>query len=457
MTNELIAWKNLAFKLGGMELKTRGDLKNWQCKDSSYAIDMSAKPVELATLSSALEFSGVGKKEKEEEDQVLKIFKTVSMSGKAFFDVKLTGNRDQAKLLTQLEAEGLPVSQLVDEIAPELAPLFIVYGVGKDAKVKGHFNSSGGRRVSIENGVITIPDSSIKLDGEVDLLRDAIDIKFDLAEFPLKEAQDNALKNEATRKTIATTLSDTNPRNIVVAGFIKATGNIVRTKKATTVTVVSQVHDGAISYNDNSLDTTKINGTVIYKNDIVSINGFKGNIGKGGHFDLAGKVFGLFTKAPYCSIDFAGTGVNFAHLGSVMNVFHLRFPAITEGHLTGTVKSLAIKITGSHNRPKVYFNAVPEDVSYRPPGLTQPLKADSGNIIFDNDTIKLVNVGIRTHNNKLTTTLTIYNLGKQARLRDVHVKSDGIEIGDIDYYLSSSVMPKPVCARPTEIYWAPIK
>ncbi len=305
VSRDLIAWKNLDFKLGGMNLKTRGDLKNWQRQDSSYEIGMTSKPVELATVSSAIQFSGLDKKSQQEEDQILRIFKTISMSGKAFFDVTMTGDRDKAKLITQLEAEGLPVSKLVDEIAPELAPLFIVSGVGRDAIVKGHFASSGGRRVSIEQGVITIPDSSIKLDGEeVDLLRDAIDIKFGIEDFPLKKAWDNALKNESTRKQIVSTLTDTNPRSIVVAGYVKATGNIVRTKKNTTVTIVSQMHDGAISYNDNTLDTTNINGTVAFKNGVVSIDGFKGNIGKGGHFTLAGKVFGLFNGAPYCSVDF---------------------------------------------------------------------------------------------------------------------------------------------------------
>jgi hypothetical protein len=442
LNKELIAWQNIVFKLGGMEVKSKGDLKNWQNKDTSYTIDLSTRPTDLASLSSSLQFSGPQSKHAQvEEDKMMRIFKTLSMSGKAFFDVNLTGDRDKAKMLTQLEAEGLPVSKLVEEIAPELAPLLVVSGVGPSAIVRGHFNSSGGRRVSIEHGTITIPDSTIKLDGEVDLLRDSIDMKFDLQDFPLKKAWDNALKDEATRKKITATLSDTNPRNIVINGFFKAQGNIVRNKKGTTATVVGQVHDGAISYSDNTLDTTQISGTVTYKNDIVSIDGFKGKIGKGGHFDLSGKVFNLFTKFPYCAIDFAGTGVNFAHLGSVMSIFGLSFPAITEGHLTGTVKSLAIKITGNHDHPNVYFNAAPDDVSYQPPGLTRSLKAVSGNIIYNNDKITLANVGIVSHGNRLTTNLSISNLGKKAKLSDIHVKSDGIELGDIDYYLSSSVMP----------------
>ncbi|MBU6451428.1 MAG: hypothetical protein KGS72_06600 [Cyanobacteria bacterium REEB67] len=442
LNNQLIAWQNIVFKLGGMEVKSKGDLKNWQNKDTSYTIDLSARPTDLASLSNSLQFSGPQSKHAQaEEDKMLRIFKTLSMSGKAFFDVNLTGDREKAKMLTQLEAEGLPVSKLVEEIAPELAPLLVISGVGPSAIVRGHFNSSGGRRVSIEHGTISIPDSTIKLDGEVDLLRDSIDMKFDLQDFPLKKAWDNALRDEKTRKKITATLSDTNPRNIVINGFFKAQGNIVRNKKGTTATVVGQVHDGAISYSDNTLDTTNISGTVSYKNDIVSIDGFKGKIGKGGHFDLSGKVFNLFTRFPYCAIDFAGTGVNFAHLGSVMSIFGLSFPAITEGHLTGTVKSLAIKITGNHDHPNVYFNAAPDDVSYQPPGLTRSLKAVSGNIIYNNDKITLANVGIVSHGNRLTTNLSISNLGKKAKLSDIHVKSDGIELGDIDYYLSSSVMP----------------
>jgi hypothetical protein len=442
LTNDLIAWQNLVFKLGGMEVKSKGNLKNWQSKDTSYAVDLSARPTDLASLNKVLTFdSPQSKKFKDEEDKLFRVLKTVSLSGKAFFDISLTGDREKAKMLTQLEAEGLPVSKLVQEMAPELGPLLAISGVGPSAVVKGHFRSDGGRRVAIQGGTITIPDSTIKLDGEVDMLRDSIDLKFDLQDFPLKKAWENALRNEETRKQIRATLSDTNPNNIVVNGYIKAQGSVIRNKKGTTAQITGYVHDGAISYSDNTLDTTGISGTVTLKDNIVSIDKFKGKIGHGGHFDLSGKVFSLFTRAPYCSIDFAGTGVNFAHLGSVMSVFKLRFPAITEGHLTGTVKSLVIKITGNHDHPDVYFNAAPDDVSYQPPGLTRSLKAVSGNIIYNNNKVTLSNVGIVSHGNRVTTNLTISNLTSKAKVSDIHVKSDGIELGDVDYYLSSSVMP----------------
>ncbi|HEY9712747.1 MAG TPA: AsmA-like C-terminal region-containing protein, partial [Chroococcales cyanobacterium] len=57
------------------------------------------------------------------------------------------------------------------------------------------------------------------------------------------------------------------------------------------------------------------------------------------------------------------------------------------------------------------------------------------------DTLTLKDVGFVTHADKVITTMAIDNLSGAAKLREIKVKSSGIDLADVHYYLSSPVLP----------------
>lgn len=439
-----LSWQGLAFNIGGVELKSHGALKDWQKLDSSYKFDLTSDVPDISKITKAVDLSGL----KENKDgQLLKLIKTATLSGKAFIDIKVTGNADKTQLLTQLEAEGLPLGQVLKEIAPELAPGLALAGIGDKSVIRGHFEAHPGRKLKIQGGQIAIPDSLIKLEGEIDLLRDSMDIKFALEDFSLKRAWSQALNDPSTLKVIEERITRTSAKNLLVDGYVKAEGKIVKSKRGIEIEILSALRQGGLATADKGLSASNINGNFDFKNGVLKLNSLGGKVGPGGHFDLSGQVFELLsgkTRHPTVDLTFNGSNVSFSQLSSFMGVFGLVFPAITEDHLTGRVKELCIKLSGNPEKPQVYLKAVPEDISYRPPGLSRSLKAISGSIIYDRGNINLQEVGIVSHGMKLTTSVRIDDTAKSAVLRDVHVKSDGIDIADIDYYLSSPVLPAPL-------------
>jgi len=75
---------------------------------------------------------------------------------------------------------------------------------------------------------------------------------------------------------------------------------------------------------------------------------------------------------------------------------------------------------------------------YKPPGLTRPLKAIDGVITYRNDNLSLKDVAFVTGKDQVKATFTIEQLSHAAKLSSLQVSTEGIDLADVNYYLSSS-------------------
>ncbi len=440
LNDKEISWQDFNFKVGGIALSTRGALSNWQGAKPSYKLDLQSRINDLSVIKGAVDLSQL---KDDKENNSLKALST-KMSGKAFFQINVTGMADQAKLLTKMEMEGLPIAKIVQEIAPELAPYMAMSGITADSRIKGHFEAHPGRKLKIHQGQIAVPDSLIKVEGEVDLLRDEVDIKFDLDQVSLRKIWNKALDDPETVRLMREHLDNTHPRDLLVEGVLKASGTFKKNKRGLSLNLLSALKAGSFSTRDKTITTDNIQGKFELKDGNLKLTDVEGKLGSSGRFSLTGSVKQALSKSPNVDVAFYGNNVEFNNLGRVMTLFGFDFPAITEGHLTGRVKELSIKVAGTPRKPSIFLSASPEDIEYRPPGLSRSLKAVSGSIVFAGDKISLSDVDIVSRGMKLTTSLVIEELSGIANLKNFHVKSDGIDIADIDYYLTSPVLPKPL-------------
>lgn len=439
--NEL-KWKDLSLNIGGIAISSKGNLNDWQGKEPSYKVDVESNIADLTKVGKALDLT---KLKKDKENDAIKDL-TRKLSGKAFFQINVEGLAKQARLITKMELEGLPIGELVESISPESAPYLALAGITRETKVKGHIESHPGRKLKINSGQISVPDSLIKLEGELDLLRDEMDLKFNLDQLSLKKVWTKALDSKETVKFLTSHLEGKAPKDLLVEGLIKANGTVrkMRSRSYPEMTMTTELKGGSFGAKDRSLTTSDILGKLDLKDGNLALKSIEGKFGKTGRFTLTGNIKNVLGALPQSDISFYGNNIEFDNLGKVMSLFGFAFPAITEGHLTGRVKELSIKISGNPKKPQVFLSAAPEDISYQPPGLSRSLNAVSGSIVFANDKITLSDVDIVTHGMKLTTSLTISDLSGKAGLSNLHLKSDGIDIADIDYYLTSPVLPAPL-------------
>ncbi len=443
LTDGLIGWKDLDLSLGPLKIKSNGELRDWKEKKATYSVTAKSQINDLAGLTKHIDITGYKQNAKPAE-QLIQVIKTATLSGKAFFDLKLTGNETKSKILSKLRAEGLPVQELVQSLAPGYAPYLAITGIGPHSVVTGVFEALPGRRILIKDGQITVPDSVIKLSGEVDLLKDSYNLTFDADKLSLKKAWLAALNEPKARKQIAMRIRRTNLSTLFVDGLVRASGNVKGNRRSNEANVVAHLTNGGFATADHTLNANGISGDALINGTTLKFKNVQGKVGALGRFTLTGGAVRLFNPGTAIDLALRGTNVNFENLSTIMNLFELNFPAITDQHLTGQVRELVIKLTGHPQGPQVYMSASPADVAYRPPGLTRPIRAVSGNILYEHDNVTLTDVGIISRGMRLTTSVRIEALSTVAALKRVHVKSDGIDIGDIDYYLSSSVLPTPL-------------
>ncbi len=443
LTDGLIGWQDLDLSLGPLKIKSNGELRDWKEKKASYSVTAKSQINDLANLTKHIDITGYKQNAKPAE-QLIHVIKTATLSGKAFFDLKFTGNETKSKILSKLRAEGLPVQELVQALAPGYAPYLAITGIGPNSVVTGVFEALPGRRISIKDGQITVPDSVIKLSGEVDLLKDSYDLTFDADKLSLKKAWSAALNDPKARKQISMRIRRTNLSTLFVDGLVRASGNVKGNRRSNEANVVAHLTNGGFATADHTLNANGISGEALINGTTLKFRNVQGKVGALGRFTLTGGAVRLFNPGTAIDLALRGTNVNFENLSTIMNLFELNFPAITDQHLTGQVRELVIKLTGRPQGPQVYMSASPADIAYRPPGLTRPIRAVSGNILYEHDNVTLTDVGIITRGMRLTTSVRIEALSTVAALKRVHVKSDGIDIGDIDYYLSSPVLPTPL-------------
>ncbi|MBK7746818.1 MAG: AsmA family protein [Candidatus Obscuribacter sp.] len=444
LTQDQINWKNLDISVGGIVLKSQGDLKNWQSKAPAYNVEVKSQVPDISKLTKSVNIREV---KPVKDGDLYKIIETATMHGKAQLFIDFSRLNQRSTLLTKLDAEGLPVSKVIEEVAPELKPLLAIVGITEESRMKGHVESHPGRRLTIKDGQISTTDSVVKLDGELDMLRDTADITFDTNNVSLAKVWAKALQDPSSRKFIVSKIDDkTNPNKMIVDGFISAHGKLFRNRKTTDVSVAASIKGGGLSFADKSLVTNNISGDFNLKNSVLTLSNMEGKVGNGGRFSLTGQVTNLHPGSikPLVDMAYFGSNVEFSHLSRFMTLFSVSLPAITEGHLTGRVRELSIKLVGDPDNPRIFMSASPEDIAYKPPGLTRSLKAVSGNITFADDRISLQDVDIVTRGMKITTSVIIEDISRTAKVRTVHVKSDGVDIADVDYYLASPVLPGPL-------------
>ena len=450
ITEKNVDWKDLNFKVGQIELKTNGKLKNWQDKESSYDIDLASNIKDLSNITRTIDLSKV---KLDNPKDAYKLIKTATLSGQAFFSFKAMGQGQKYKYLTQLEAGNLPVNEIIAQIAPGAAPYAAMLGVTSNSSIKGHFEMQPGRRILIKDGQLNMPDSVLKIKGVIDLLRDSADLDFDLSELSLKKAWAAALNDPQAREAIYKKFPQIKNRQISIQGIVSAKGHLINNKSGLNVNMASNLKQGGVGLFDRTLNAYGINGQIEILGKKLVLKNIDGKVGTGGRFTFGGNIDGVTTDRQDLDLVFFGNNLAFSHLSNTMELLNVKFPTITENHLTGRVKELSIKLSGNAKKPKIYMSAAPEDIRYRPPGLKRSLKAVSGSFLYENDNVTLQDVGIISRGLRLTTSMRIDNVTGAAALKRLHVKTDGIELSDIDYYLGSTVMPAPVRKQ----YWDLLK
>lgn len=438
-----LSWDSLKLQMRGMTIQSSGKLTEWQDNDSKVDAKINGvvhniKDVDYIFGKFAIPKEKFGK-------NIITQFNPTKISGKATLSINLKGTTNDAKILTKIDTEKIVFGDVIKDAHSQL-PLLYVFGVTPETKISGNIRVAEQEKIELVKGTVSSPTAKILADGFLNLKKGIGKLSLHAKKISLKETGLNVKQHRKKLTTHPGYLEIGKNYEIALNGHADADSIININGPNVNLAGNFKLINASMSLPKGILNLSNVNGKCDFKfNHLgygrLNLPKITGNIGEG-KFELSGQI--ISKREHFADLSLHATHFDLKHLSGLMRLFQVDLPILTEEHLYGSVKDVRISLSGTPKEPEIFLSAIPDNLYYKPPGLEKPLRATAGQIIYDNDELDLKDVEIVSRGNTIVTSISIENLSTEARIKRVKAKTEGIDLADIHYYLSSPVMPPPL-------------
>lgn len=431
-----VNWKELDLRIGDIELKSEGKVLGWGETKRQYIVNLDAEFKDLGTLGKLLEPLSPEVRNKSGLS-----LSPEQLNGRASIQVQINGSSNQNKISAIMKAEDVSLKDVISELAPDSAPLLALLGLSSTSKMNADIKLSPNERIDIKNAKVQATGTVLNVDGYADLKNNVSMFKLIANDLSLKAACDSLTQEAKSFQQLTKYVTLPSKNSLSMSGKVNLNATITSKGASNAVIGTADMRDAGIHLNDRTLSANKINGRVEFSERFMQFNNLTGTMGDG-TFQLNGRIF--LKGDPELDIKMHATKLDLAHLSDLMYMFKIQIPIFKEKHLYGRVKDFSLTVTGRASAPVIAMTTYPDNLYYQPPGTSRALKGISGSIIYEHDQLELKEVTLVSKNNQLVTSLAIDNLSKTADLRRVKIKTVGVDITEVNYYLESPVLPPPL-------------
>ncbi len=431
---EKISWHDLIFRVGKVELRSHGEIRNWKARGSDYNAHVAGHIAHLTDLKGLVDRKISTRRG--ELDVTPDAF-----GGAAEIDINANRTSAHTNIETDVDARGVMLKPFLKRNAAHLAPMMSLLGLEDNTLLTGRLKLIPNERLEIVAGNLPLAKGEVTTSGVIDLKDSIANLNFRAKSLHLAELRKSATGSTYISSDLRKVFSLSNKRKYAVGGVLDAQGVVHTSPRESKTSGAGQVRDFSINASDKSIEMSKVQGTFSWSGKKLKLDRLYGNIANG-PFTLEGQT-GL-EQTPYLDWRMKADHLDLAQLGALMRLLQISVPIFSENHLYGTVQSLDLHIVGPRNKPKLSFTAVPENMYYQPPGLSRPLRATGGLIVYKNDDLVLNDVAFVGKGGQINTTMTIQSVTQAAKLTNLKIKTAGIDLSDVNFYLSSCLMPKPL-------------
>jgi AsmA-like C-terminal region/Protein of unknown function len=436
LDKQKLRWHDMVVKLANLQLHSSGEIADWKNPKSKYDATVTGNIKDLEELKEVIE--------KPESLAARKIvgLENFQISGQANVTVSVDKTGKKKYLVTTFSTKGLQVKPFLDQSAKHLSPILKLLGLQDNALLTGKMEYTPDERLQILEGSMPFAGGELKTNGTFDLRKSTSHLNFESSNIQMRSFSKNVEAASNDRGLLSHFFHVSKGKHLELGGQLNASGTLDTQSDLTVGEGSGTFKNAVLAINDGSLNARQMSGEISWHDRKLRLTNLHGTVGNGGAFTLEGLV--NLKGLPFIDWTIKSKHLDLEQLSALMKLMRIDVPLFSQNHLTGTVRSLDLKVTGPRDKPNISFTAVPENMFYKPPGLTRPLKAIDGVIAYKNDNLSLKNVAFVTGQDQVKATFTIEQLSHAAKLSSLQVSTDGIDLADVNYYLSSSLMPKPL-------------
>lgn len=448
-----VSWSKSTVSIGGVKLESQGRLWDLNSNMPEYTALVSANLQNLADISdsSLLQlFPGAdpkpgGHRSAQQSGARAAANNKSVLAGSAVVEVQFEGKGPEHHVYTKLKADNVPLGNLLGAGTESGAPLLSLFEIEPNAPIKGQISIGTDQRILLNDVQIPAKRSTLKIRGFFDAKKKEHDVYLkadglDLDQFDTTNLAGNSQKKSLNKNSTALMLTG----KVDVNAHMKASGgqqqmDINATLKRASLSspkAGSLAKDlvGVIRYDGSTIKFEKISG--LLENDGVY----------GGTLKLTG--FLQTAENAVCNLEVSGHQIDIAQLVSFARAAHWPLPERAVNEISGTARSLDIRVSGRTREPQLSLNLSPADIRYAfkdQSGTTlKPVHAVGGNVILSDNVLSLRNVVVTMGTSQLIVTANLDNKDNFVVPKLVQLRSRGVDIADVLHYAQSETLSADV-------------
>ncbi|MDZ4832981.1 MAG: AsmA-like C-terminal region-containing protein [Candidatus Melainabacteria bacterium] len=447
VSNDNLVWTDLIVKLRGMQMRSSGALSNWQKTNPGIQANIVGNLPDLSVLQNLLKPKpGQSASRAHGLSELTQTLSPAQLTGRAEIEIKIDGTANATNLTTKVKTRDLAIKDMLTK-AHQRFPILCAIGLSNQARIETDLRLQNSDRLEIINGKLIGPGTNLSATGWLDLKNDKGELTITGDKIALSNTAVGISTNDGAYKQVLGAIKLPGKNSFTLGGTATAYAHLKTDGDRYALDAKVKLNDAIFALRDNSLKLDNVDGNLAVvqstSGGMMTLSGITGRMGEG-NFQLDGRI-SLAQASPIVDITLHATRFDMKHLSTLMKLFQVQqMPVLTERQLYGRVKDVVLRVTGNSNNPNIFFNAVPDDLYYQPPGLAKPLRAKSGVIVYDKDQLILREVALISNGKTIVTSMTIDKVSKECILSRVKTKTDSMELADIHYYLSSTAMPPPM-------------
>ncbi|PWT95706.1 MAG: hypothetical protein C5B53_11015, partial [Candidatus Melainabacteria bacterium] len=431
--DHVLSWTNSTVKLPNshIEARTEGNITNWpNLKDNQVSGKLTATIDDLAQLATILP-----------QTETLASTKMKCLGrakGQALVDYQFSRGKAGDSLAMRLKAKRVSFQGLEQLFEEEKVPMLTLLGLGDTAQVTGEISLNPGKQIEYKDCIAENAGAVYKFSGSSNYAEQKGHLDFAVKDYNLKQSSDAINKSANTKHLLSNFVKLAPKCTLLLAGRANISGSIEEKQANIQIKGEMAFKDARVSVSSPKFSFEHVNGSVRTEPDKFVLHQLAGIVDSG-RLEISGNLPKKSTGV--LDLHLRANDFDLVYLNSLMRMFQIEAPLFSKNQLSGPVKELALDLTGTPAKPVVQFVVVPKELEYEPPALANSLKATSGTITYRNDRLDLKDVGFALKGGPVTASLSIANLSTNARLEKIKIKTDGTDLKDAHYYLTSSLAP----------------
>jgi hypothetical protein len=438
LDQDKMTWNNLLVDLGKIQIRSRGELSEWMQGKNNYRARVVGKVGDLNQLSTMLPDAKEEAKGTSPMAWLFNMFQPGHLTGNAEFDVRVNNEGAGTKVSTDIKADRIPAKSIIEHWPLQGVDWLSALISDPSSVIRGEVKVDPDHQLEFPDLTVTIGNSVIHTKGFWDTKKSNSKLEFSGKGLDFKDVGRKILRSPDTLAMLKKQLALPSPNAINLGGNFDVNGTYTLTDKRDQIHVVSTLRNTRIVLSDDSFSAGDMTGVVEFDGRNTTFKQVTGKMG-GGTFTLNGVL--NMTDRPSCDINLQAHHIELSELDEALRVLRFPLPILTQRQLYGKVKDFSLICKGNPYAPQITIAATPEELFYRPPGVDRPLRAVSGNILYEKDELILRNVVLVTPTSRVHTALAIEHLSGESKLKRLKVRTSSADLADLNYYLSSNLMP----------------